>query len=137
MSMDYVIKIKMDASYDKINIYKILERGALKKFVYYDQVFGELYKDASKINAESAANKIITAYDNKTEGGPAVFTLIDSESDVHLWFYKSESGWLEFCIGSFGLPKKKGYYIDFAYYLRMFLDLCEDFPILEVKAEMF
>ena len=37
---------------------------------------------------------------------------------------------------SFGVPKKKEYFIDFDYYIRMCLDLCKDFQIMEVRTTM-
>jgi hypothetical protein len=137
--MDYVIKINLYAPYTQETVYKILHKGSKKKFIYHDYVFGALYKNAPIIDAHAGAAKIINAYNNDTEGGPSIFVIIDSpiDTDVFFWFDKPEDGGVEFTIGNFGNPRKKGSYIDFDYYLRMALDLCEDFSIFAVKADMF
>lgn len=134
--MDYGIAIKLDTNYKKESILKILERGKLKGFIYYDQINYEKYIDTPIINSIETANKIMAAYEKNIDGGPAVFSLLEGDTNATLWFYNRE-GVLEFFAGSLGCPKKKGFYIDFAYYTKMFLDLVEDFPVLEIKTEMF
>jgi hypothetical protein len=139
MSMDYAIKINIYAPYTQETIYKILHRGSKKKFIYHDYVFGVRYKDSPIIDAQAGAVKIINAYNNDIEGGPSILVIVDTVSDnnVFFWFEKVEGGGLKFTMGDFSNPLKKGHFIDFAYYIRMALDLCEDFSIFEVRTDMF
>ena len=134
--MNYSIEIKLDASYSKENITKILERGKLKNFIYYAQTEESECSGMPIINAEEAANRAMKALIEKSEYGPDVYAIIEPENSAHLYFYEIE-GLIEFGVGVFSYPQKKGYYIDFAHYIRMFLDIVEDFPILELKTDMF
>ena len=136
MSNSYSIEIKLDALYDKENISEILERGIRKGFIYYDHEAGVRYLNAPILNASSAAEKVIKDLNEKSEYGPNVYALIEPENSAHLYFYETE-GSIEFHVGVFSYPRKKGYYIDFDHYIRMFLDIVEDFPILELKTNMF
>ncbi len=136
MSKDYSIKITLETAFNEFNIQKILKKGSNKGFKYYDHVWGERYENSPLLDAAGATQKIIKARINNLEEGPCVYSVLEKDSNAHFYFYESEDGYLEFHIGAFGCPKKKGYWIDFAYYIRMFLDLCEDFPILELKTTM-
>ena len=134
MSLSYVIKIKLDALYTEENIKKILERGAFKGFIYYDQITFEKYSDIPVINPKQAAHKIMNAYKAKKE--PVVYTTLDKELEADFWFYETADEWLEFQVNGAGIIKKD-FYIDFAYYIRLFLDLCDDFCVLELRTESF
>lgn len=134
MSTDYSIKFKLHASYNEANIEKVLRRGTEKSFTYYDHVLGERYEESPVLNAKQAAKKIVDAYNDKLEGGPCVYTSFDKGSIAFIWFYKSDDGWLELYIGGFGNIKKKEYFMDFNYYIRLFLDLCVDFVIVGAEA---
>jgi len=141
MSKIYSINIKLMAESDKDNIAKVLARGAQKGFKYFDNIGEETYDNMLIIDAQKAAQKLVESYQTKPELGPCVFTHMPDPDDpagfddVRLWFDKANDGWLEFDMG-FGAPKKKTYYIDFDYYLRICLDLVQDFQILEIHATM-
>ena len=137
MSMDFMISISLDATYNKKNIIKILERGAKKGFRYFDHVEGYSYGNSPEIDPGVAANKILKALVEKIEYGPNVFTILENETHAQLWFYMSDEKTIGFSVGAFGGMRKKGYYIDFAHYIRTFLDIVEDFPVLELKTDMF
>jgi len=138
MNIDYSIKIKLHVECKEENIKKILVRGEQQGFKYYDHVMGVQYSEASILDARGATQKIIKAYKDKPEDGPCVYTILNSttETCAFLWFYKSDDGLLEFQMGAIGCPKKKDMFIDFDYYIRMCLDLCKDFQILEVRTTM-
>jgi hypothetical protein len=137
MSNIYSIDIKLATECNKDNIATILEKGAQKGFKYYDEI-GEIKETPGILDAKQVAQKIIKAYVIKPEYGPCASTTLDGGYDTNagFWFYKLDDGCLEFHMGDFGCPKKKGYFIDFAYYIRLCLELCEDFPILELKTTM-
>jgi hypothetical protein len=93
---------------------------------------GERYENAPILNYEHASDKIINAAYEKIEGGPSVYTKIDDFSYAYIWFYETEEGYLEIYLGGFGSPKRKDYYIDFTHYIRIILNLCEDYIILSL-----
>ncbi|MDR3549891.1 MAG: hypothetical protein P4L31_00620 [Candidatus Babeliales bacterium] len=139
MSIQYYIDLKLNATYSKENIIKILQQGLKRDLCYYDHILGERYENSPTLNAEQAANKVIKALEENIDGGPCVYAKIE-ETNGFLSFYKSEDGWFEFRIGGFGSPNKKDfldgvYYIDFDYYIRMALDLCKGFAIVELKTD--
>jgi len=137
MSMDYAIAIKLHTECNENNITAILEKGAQKGFRYYDEI-GEMQENPNILDVRTTAKKIIKAQENKPELGPCVYTILDiaTYENAFLWFQQSDDGYLMFRMAAFGCPKKKGYFIDFAYYIRLCLDLCEDFPVLELKTTM-
>jgi len=137
MSMDYSIAIKLHTECNEENVEAILENGTRKGFRYYDQI-GEVRDTPDILDARQVAKKIIEAHDTKPEFGPCVYTMLDTTTydNAYLWFYEVDDGFLEFQMGSFGSPKKKDIFIDFDYYIRMCLDLCKNFQILEVRTTM-
>ena len=137
MSMYYSIEMKLHAECNEKNVETILEKGAQKGFRYYDEI-GEVRDSPGILDSKTTAQKIIKAQVNKPELGPCVHTILDvaTYENAFLWFQQSDDGYLAFHMGAFGCPKKKGYFIDFAYYIRLCLDLCEDFPVLELKTTM-
>lgn len=136
MTRDYEIRFRLNANYSETNIISILKKGTIKNFIYFDYEIAKLYADAPIINAQGAARKVINALQQNTEGGPAVYVCLESSTYAHLWFYKTDENLLEFVVGVFSSPKMKEDSIDFAYYIRMFLDLCDDFALLEVRAKI-
>jgi hypothetical protein len=133
MSRNYSIQFKLNAFYNETNIQKILQRGLENGFKYYDHIWGEKYEDAPILDAKRATEKVMKSLYDEMDGGPCVYTTFQKESVAFLWFYKSEEGGLEFHVGGFGGIRKKEHYMDFSYYVKFFLDLCEDFTILELK----
>jgi len=137
VSIVYSIEITLDVAYTSENIAKILELGQKKGFIYYDDILDNTSEKLHRINAPEAAKKIIENFNLQLEEGPAVLTILENSSSAHLWFNKNNDNGLDFSIGTFNCPRKKGSYIDFAYYIRMALDLCEDFSIFGVQTNMF
>ncbi len=137
MSKDYSIKVTLDVAFNENNIQKILLRGLDKNFEYYDHILGERYKNSPLLDVRGATQKIIKARINNLEEGPCVYAVFEKNSSVHLCFYESEDGYLEFDAASFGGIRKKGHYIDFAYYIKCFLDLCDDFPVLGLRTNIY
>lgn len=138
MSIEYTIKIKIEADYNQENISSILEKGSNIRFVYYYHKFGQSFENMQIINAQQAAQKIIQEQRENAEGGPNIFTIIDkgtvAKSDTRIWFFKDDNNFIEMYIGSFGDPKEKDHFIDFSYYIKMFLSLVDSFTILELHA---
>jgi hypothetical protein len=83
-----------------------------------------------------AAEKIVNVEKNNLDDTPSVYTNID-DTTAFLSFYKDEEWGLRFHIYGFGSPKRRDFHIDFSYYLKLFLDLCEDFMVMEVKTKFF
>lgn len=138
MSKYYSIEIKLQAECNEDNIRVILEAGTQRGFWYYDEIGETKPGKPPLLNARITAQKIIEAHTIKPEYGPGVHTLMTNNPDenVGLWFYKADDGFLEFHMGAFGSPKKKDMFIDWDYYIRMCLDLCKDFQIMEVRTTM-
>lgn len=137
MSILYSISITLDAEYNNITIRNILEKGRAKGFIYYDNILDQYNDNPSTIQPEDAAHKLIQAQELSLELGPRILTILDQDGDnASIWFYKKDNYTIEVDISAFGCPRRKGMFLDFAYYIRMLLDLCEDFPVMELKTDM-
>lgn len=140
MSISHYIDLKLRAPYNKGNIKQILQRGTKNGFCYFDHSLGERYTNAPVLDDEGAANKVLKAFKEKAEDGPCVFTKIEQENFGYLCFRETEDGYLEFSFGGFSSPQKKSFkdshtHIDFSFYIKLCLDLCQDFAIIESKTE--
>ncbi len=141
MSIQHAVSVILNGHYKKENIQNILQKGISKGFIYYDHILGERYEESPVLDAERAAEKVIKALKEDTDGGPSVYTHFD-DNNGFLFFYKFEDQLIEFRIGSFGSPIRKDfkdnvYSIDFDHYIRMVLDLCKDFAIIKLETESF
>lgn len=136
MSIVYSIEVKLDVSYSKDIVCKILAKGKNKGFIYYDKIINQDIDNPLPILPEEAAVKLIQAQELLLDLGPRVLTILGGDDNASLWFYKNDDGTINIDMGAFGCPRKKGNYIDFSYYIRMMLDLCDDFPIIELKTNM-
>lgn len=135
MSISFGINIKIMADYNEKNIKTILENGLQKKFVYFSHNPESV--DNEKIDITTATDNIIHAYQTNYEYGPAVYVFLTQDSTASLWFYKTNEGYILFSIGAFSGAQKKDSLLDFGYYVPLFLELCNEFPIIEVKTDMF
>jgi len=139
MSISYSIKVRMMTFFKQQPLVNILERGSQYGLIYYDHIMGEQYENGPFIDAQKAAIKIMAAIESKDEGGPCVFTKID-DTYCFIFFYRTDHGTLDFYIGSFGSPVRKDfrdgfYHIDLAYYVRLALDLTQDYALEEIGIE--
>ena len=135
MSKIYSVEVILEASHDLFNIALLLEKGASLGFVYHDHVDGKMYNLAPVLSAKDAAQKIINYDFIKDEAAPSVYTIYEDDG-FFLWCFQSEDQFLKVSIGGFGNPKEKDGSLDFAHYIRLLLDLCDDFVILSLTTEI-
>ena len=132
MSRIYLIKTTLDVLYSEEAIERVLERGIVVSLRYYDHQDGVIDDLPLAFDLKGAVRKIID-YDLGEEGcGPSIYVICE-HGEFILWCYKTDCGQLSVSIGSFSGPKEKDGSFDFAYYIRLLLDLCDDFAILSLK----
>ena len=139
MSTQYFIDLKLNASYNEETIGHILQHGEMLGFSYYDASKG-IGTDSIIPSAKDATKIFIKSIEDKYEDGSILRVKVDDNTYAFLNFYKSEEGWFTVSLGGFGSPKRKDfegsvYHIDFDHYIRLALDLCKDFAIVELKTE--
>jgi hypothetical protein len=112
-----------------------LGRGISIGLRYYDHLDGITDDFPLAFDLKSAVRKIVDYNLGEKGCGPSVYVVCEY-GDFFLWCYKTDCGQLSVLIGSFAEPKEKDGSFDFAYYIRLLLNLCEDFIILSLEAEI-
>lgn len=68
-----------------------------------------------------------------SEDDTSLFAKISSFGYLHLWFKKNRDNELQISIGCFRYKKtiefEESIYLDFGFYIRQLLDICEGLPI--------
>ena len=122
---------------NKLNILKILENGSRLGFIYYDQIMGKKYENSPILTPNQALEKIINSIELDLEGGPTVYTRINEQSCAFLSFYDNEELVKCSIFGMTNVVRKEFeedcYEIDFAFYIKIILDLCENFAIKSIE----
>jgi hypothetical protein len=136
MRADCSIEITLEAGFEQEEIYKILLSGATYGFRYWDYLLSDLYNtQLNLITAQEATKQIMKLYMSEAIGGACVFTHLEDETSVFIWFHKDENEMLVFSVGSFGANcRKKGNNVDLSYYVPYFLQFCDDFVVHKIEA---
>lgn len=136
----YIIQVILNQEYNQEIIKNILLRGAQENFIYYNQDIYENYGDFPIINIEEATNKVMQDLIDEVDGGPRIYAKIKA-GYAFLTFYKSDNNLLELHFHSFDSERKKiecdyhGIDIDWPYYIRLTLILCQDYGIVSFNTE--
>lgn len=139
MSKNFSVDVTVLANYNnKSNILKILEKGNKLGFIYHDHhIGGGFYSETPIMKPAQAYEKILHAIDFGEDGGPTIYVGLGGENYTFLSFYRNE-GML--VISMFGMGPKierefEGgeYALDFAVYIRIMLDLCNDFALKKIE----
>lgn len=134
MSIFYSVDLTVNVPYNEIIITKILHRGVDLGFIYYGW--------------NKAPSPIILTSQQATAFLLTILTGDENDpSDVYLTVVLNDTNFLmridpvdnntRISIFSFGQPWQRpidfdAYTIDFARYIMLLLDLCKDYPILEL-----
>lgn len=138
MSSDYSIDIVINALHNAEHLKLLLRHGIENGLEYHDHIPFERYHDAPILDSKGAAQKILKSLTEGSEEGPCIYTIIKQENtSSFLWFKKTEKGFIELRFAGFGVPRKKEFWIDFSYYIRIMLDMCKGFEIISIKTEMY
>lgn len=108
-------------------------------FHFYDFIFGERYEESPIMKVEDAYQKLLQVK-KESEFDNALFVEFEKNYFAHIWFYKSEEGYLQYYLGSFYNTKEKiledaSTSIDFGYYIDIALKLGNDFGIEKLIAD--
>lgn len=145
MSFTHSVNVTLYAEYTIPNIERILLRGQNQLgFIYEDNILDQEIHDPQKIDPREAAQKIMQAYELNLDLGSRVKTILKEDprtkqtnlwfnESVQLWFNTGDAGYLRVSMGAFNNEKENDYGIDFDHYIRLCLDLCLDFPIIELS----
>lgn len=136
MSILYTFDVYLDAWPTETNILKILTKGEALGIRYYDHIEAERYIGSPELNSIEATKKVLFKREqpDKDQG----LYIRKENSTGFFWFSISPDKTLCFSMGSFS-EKKERYYdidlptIDTAYYLRLAIDLCDDFFINKIE----
>lgn len=137
MSSIYSINIYLHSDLNKETLTKILSRGLLLGFCYYDYVNGEIYEQAETLSADDAAHKILRLdsqlHWNDTNDVYVTF----EETGFFISFKEIDKNSLIFRMSGWGNPRQVNGFIDFPYYIKQALDLCSDFIVLGLCTDVF
>lgn len=139
MSKSYFVITTLGIEYCETNIKKIIRKGSEIGFIYYDFIMGEQYQDSPLLSYEKAFERVINMK-KKPDEDDSLFFKISMKHFAHLWFYKTEEGYLEYYLGSFSYIKEKKFEnshttIDFKFYIEVALQLGNDFGIEKLNAD--
>lgn len=141
MSIDYSVNLTLYATYNEENILKILQKGSSLGWIFYDQILGELYEEAPILNAEQALQKILRAIKEDIEGGPTVYVKFANPGYAHLSFLE-ENKFLRCDLFGISYLRRKDFEenfhgIDFAFYIKLMLDLCNNFLLKKIEIDEY
>jgi hypothetical protein len=133
MSVSYSIDVTLDLFYTEENIKYIVAKGKEQKFTYLD------FELCKFLSVDEVVQKILYSHsDDEARHVRIKF----QDTFCFLWFFKSDNGQLIFSIGSFGYKwdrdfsnGRRIYTIDFARYIRLMLEACNDVSILELNTD--
>lgn len=142
MSRNYFVDITLFAEFQKkSNILKILEKGCQLGFIYHDHITSKTYESSPILTPNHALEKVFKSIELNTEEGPTVYTRINEDSYAFLAFYDDEKLIKCSMFAMTNIIRKRfeeNYYeIDFAFYIKLMLDLCNDFAIKKIEVGEF
>lgn len=136
MGQEHAVRTIVEASYTYHNIKNIINRGLRMGFIFYDRLPGQIYEAARIMSVDNVVKRFI-GHDFDTEDyGPLVYVDTGRES-FFLWFHETDHGYIRISMGSFGSPQEKNGSFDFAHYIRLVLDLSDDFITLSLETDVF
>jgi hypothetical protein len=134
MSSFYSVEVILNAHHNENNITRIIEHGTDLGFIYYgwDKTPSPIILTSQE--AKTFLLTILTGDENDLSD--AYLTVVFKDTDFLMRIDPIEN-YTRISIFSFGQPWQRqidrdSYTIDFARYIRLVLELCKDFPILEL-----
>ena len=137
MSKSYNIEIKLRADYSREDIAKIIQRGLDAHATFYNEI--SVPDNGKYLSLNSTLDRIFNESRDKQDFGPRLCMFYKNEW-FFLFFYSQEG--VNLYVGYPGVPSHMKIYkdseqIDFSYYIKVLLDLVEDFPVHALKTEIW
>jgi hypothetical protein len=131
MSITYTARVKLDAKYSPANMLHILKEGAAIDFVYYQY----LYSKSPVIDLAKAVENFLAT---DPDSGDRLINIVFQDTNFFISFLKSDDEKLKVSMVAFGSPwctdfRDNTRMVNLARYIRLLLQLCKDFVVLEVK----
>lgn len=127
--MSYAVELLLYAEYTRENVQKIITCAVKKGNAFYNTELDKI------LSIDQALNFIFTPSDELELFGPRLCMKLEEE-EFFLFFW-NENNVIDIYLSLPDVPEKINYddfaYIDFARYIRIALDLVEDFPIQKMK----
>jgi len=134
MSIFYSVDVTVNAPHNQIIVTRILQRGVDLRFTYYARING---LSPSVLTSDEATFFLLEIL-NATEKDPcdAYLTVVCNDTNFLMRIDPIDNN-THISIFSFGQPWQRpidrdSYTIDFARYIKVALELCRDFSILEL-----
>lgn len=142
MSLHYTCRIYLEASCDEAVFFKLLQKGKTLGFIYfYRESYSDDFDVAKNMSAKEALNFVEMGRTSRKDDfdfpkslaiqyQETVFTLYFPEEDkgMYVSFFILENPWKKQC-GSLEL-------IDFGRYVKLWIDMCEDFCIYKIETSI-
>lgn len=135
MSVSYSIFAMLDAEKDRESIEKILEKGHRQGWIYYKFILGKWNVDSEPLTLKEAVDAIL----EDIEHGLHCLDVQIKDTYATFFFVKKGYSRLALMIGSLSPVWSRKFNdeeeIDIPRYTKAFLDLIDDFQILELQVE--
>jgi hypothetical protein len=133
MSTTYTIDATLNAKYTPQNMLCILQEGSKANFLYYQTI-----SHKAPISDLEKALDVLLATDPNS--GDSFINIVFQETDFFISFFKSDDEKLKVSIMAFGAPWRADFrdnirMVNLARYIRLLLQLCKDFIVLELKTD--
>lgn len=134
MSSFYSVEVILNAHHNESNITRIIEHGTDLGFIYYGW---DKTPSPIMLTSQDAKTFLLTILKgNENDLSDAYLTVVFKDTDFLMRIDPFENH-IRLSIFAFGRPWQRpidfdAYTIDFARYIALLLDLCKDYPILEL-----
>jgi hypothetical protein len=131
MSITYTARVKLDAKYSPANMLHILKEGTAIDFVYYQYI-------SSKEPVTNLVKAVDTFLATDPDSEDRLINIVFQDTNFFISFLKSDDEKLKVSMVAFGPPWRTDFrdntrMVNLARYIRVLLQLCKDFVVLELK----
>lgn len=142
MSLYYSCKVNLKTHYNQETLLKLLERGKRLGFIYFNlQSYSGDLDISTDMSAKEALNYLISGEATRKDDinfpknltiqyDDTIFTLkfYGSDYSVSLNFFVLENPWKKIC--------DSDEYIDFGRYVKLWINMCDDFCIYKIETSI-
>jgi hypothetical protein len=142
MSLSYSVEVLLDCRINENTLNEIFKNCERLGFIFYDYELGKSYEEAPVLSHNKALKIVFERMNEAYINGAAWYGVIEGHA-MHFWFYQKESH-MEVQIGTFSnirtstfLYPKDEHAIDFGWYIKLLVDICRNFKIIELHTDTF
>lgn len=140
MSLNYIVSCIIDADPSHDTIEKIIKNGAEIGFEYLKPEFGVLEENLTPLNIEDATLYVDNIINLQTKNLDTIPGLVIKYQGLYFnfSFYVKDARSLELVLGIIAYKKTKEFnnkklHIDYAYYIKLMLSICDIFAINKLE----